>query len=204
MKKSLREAGFTLLELMVAMALSVVIAMISAMALGSGTDFYARNVLRQTKNSELKILENTLRPEWRLRANAFKLTDHSVEFVTTQPRESDLVGIVMLVSYECNLTKPLSYSLSHTSTELSQPTKGEAAAPMPNLKEQRRVQTVLLDSLKTCSFAALKRNESSDDAARLQWVSDWGADDPVPKMIRLQLSDSRSELPNYVFVAETL
>ncbi|OYT92796.1 MAG: hypothetical protein CFE43_06950 [Burkholderiales bacterium PBB3] len=204
MNCSSREAGFTLLELMVAMALSVVIAMISAMALGSGADFYARNALRQTKSSEFKILENTLRPEWQLRVNAFKLTDRSIEFVTTQPRESDLVSNVLRVNYECSLNKQLGYSLLHTSIELPPPPKTEVSAPVKNPQEQYRIQTVLLDNLKTCGFAALKKGDGGKDKAPMQWVSQWGVDDPVPKLIRFQVSDFRGELPNYVFVAETL
>ena len=204
MNHSSGEAGFTLLELMVAMALSVVIAMISAMALGSGADFYARNALRQTKSNEFKILENTLRPEWQLRVNAFKLTDRSIEFVTTQPRESDVVGNVMRVNYECSLNKPLSYSLLHTSIELPPPSKTDGTVPVKSPQEEYRIQTVLLDNLKTCSFAALKNSDVGKDKASMQWVSQWGVDDPVPKLIRLQVSDFRGEFPNYVFVAETI
>ena len=204
MNHSSGEAGFTLLELMVAMALSVVIALISAMALGSSADFYARNALRQTKSSEFKILENTLRPEWQLRVNAFKLTDRSIEFVTTQPRESDVVGNVMRVNYECSLNKPLSYSLLHTSIELPPPSKTDGTVPVKSPQEEYRIQTVLLDNLKTCSFAALKNSDVGKDKASMQWVSQWGVDDPVPKLIRLQVSDFRGEFPNYVFVAETI
>lgn len=198
-----RQKGFTLLELMVAMALSVVIAMISAMALGSGADFYARNVLNQTKRSELKILENTLRPEWQLRINSFKLTDHTIEFVTAQPRESDLKGNVVLVKYECKLNEQSGYSLIHTSVEMSPPSKFEAPAVTPNVQEQPRTQSVLLDDLKICNFAAMKNLGNKTDRATIRWVSEWGADDPVPKLIRLQISVRGGDLPNYVFVAET-
>ena len=198
-----RQKGFTLLELMVAMALSVVIAMISAMALGSGADFYARNILIQTKRSELKILESTLRPEWQLRINSFKLTNHIIEFVTAQPRESDTESNVVRVNYECKLTEQSGYTLLHRSAELSPTPKSEVPAIDPNLQEQRRTETVLLDNLKICNFAALKNEGTKSDKATMRWVGEWGADESVPKLIRLQISVRGGDLPNYVFVAET-
>ena len=198
-----RQKGFTLLELMVAMALSVLIAMISAMALGSAADFYARNIVSQTQRSELKILESTLRPEWQLRVNSFKLTNHIIEFVTAQPRESGTESNVVRVNYECKLTDQLGYTLLHTSVELSESSKTQVPALTTNLQEQRRTETVLLDNLKVCNFAALKNEGTKTDRATMRWVSEWGADDSVPKLIRLQISIRSGDLPNYVFVAET-
>lgn len=186
-----------------AMALSVLIAMISAMALGSAADFYARNIVSQTQRSELKILESTLRPEWQLRINSFKLTNRIIEFVTAQPRESGTESNVVRVNYECKLTDQLGYTLLHTSVELSESSKAQVPALTPNLQEQRRTETVLLDNLKVCNFAALKNEGTKTDRATMRWVSEWGADDSVPKLIRLQISLRGGDLPNYVFVAET-
>ena len=194
------ETGFTLLELMVAMALSVVIATISAMALSTGADFYARNNLRQALRGEFKVLESTLRPEWQLRVKSLKLTDRSIEFVTTQPRGNDLRSNVVRVNYECNLNEKLNYSLVHTSLEFSIPTEADGPTPTLIPQEQRQAQTTLLNNLKACRFSALV---SHDSKARSQWVSQWGEDEPPPKLIRLQVGDFRSDLPNYVFVAET-
>ena len=183
-----------------AMALSVVIATISAMALGSGADFYARNNLRQAVRGEFKVLESTLRPEWQLGVKFLKLTDRSIEFMTTQPRGNDLRSNVVRVNYECNRNEELNYSLVHTSLELS--LSSEVGGPVSTLlpEEQRRAQTTLLRNLKVCRFSALERQASK---AQRQWISQWGAEEPPPKLIRLQVSDFRSDMPSYVFVSET-
>ena len=198
------EAGFTLLELMVAMALSVVIATISAMALGSGADFYARKNLRQAVRGEFNVLESTLRPEWQLRVKPLKLTDRSIEFVTTQPRGNDLGSNVIRVSYECNLNEKLIYSLVHTSIELSIPTEADGPTSTLIPQEQRRAQITLLNNLNACSFSALESHDSKGRNAQRQWLSQWRADEPPPKLLKLQVSNFQSDLLSYVFVAETL
>lgn len=193
------QAGFTLLELMVAMALSVVIATICAMALGSGSDFYARSGLRQSKRVELRALEKMLKSEWQMRVGEFSLSQESVEFVTTLPRDTSGTSNVLKVKYECVPTENAEFSIVYTGRLLP---KSKTDVPTSGTSEDTsKFEMKLVNRLKYCQFAAMSRNGSPQEKVNSVWVNRWSSEQSLPKLIRLKIGDMQGELPSYVFVA---
>ena len=88
MKLPQSQGGFTLLEMVVALALSALVSLIGAMALGAGADFYTRSELRLRNHADLRATERLLRVEWASRTGNVQLTADAVEFDTATPVSS--------------------------------------------------------------------------------------------------------------------
>ena len=95
--------GFTLLELIVALALSALVSLIGAMALGAGADFYSRHQQRLAQHADVKAAQRMLRVEWQARAKWVQVHSDSLEFDTTVPTSNPPQLGLGRVRYRCIL-----------------------------------------------------------------------------------------------------
>lgn len=200
------QAGFTLFELIVAMALSALIALMGAAALSAGADFYQRARLILKEREDLRAAERILRTEWQARQPGVEASSgRDLEFGTDRPVfMAPLPGMVGRVGYRCDSTEAGFFRLVHVAW--SQPPNEAAPGPGATPTRPAReilLEEVLLDRLRTCDLSLLQPAEGagSVDAQPAQWVSTWRRELPPPKVLRLQAVGPRGDLPAMAFAA---
>jgi len=183
------QGGFTLLELVVALALSALVSLIGAMALSAGTDFYARNASRLHAHDAMRAIERTLRMEWEFRAANFGLTRDGIEFDTTTPASVSPSPGVAHVRYKCHKDGDGRYELTGQTT------------PVPAGTDRDVQSNLLIAGLAACELSALQSR--LDDSGKLSsaWVDSWSPKDSPPRLIRFKLIGELGEMPAFVFVA---
>ena len=76
------QEGFTLLELIVALAISSLVAVIGAAAMSTALNFYQRNTHRSSAREDVRAAERTMRHEWATRGISIRSDCSMLEFDT--------------------------------------------------------------------------------------------------------------------------
>lgn len=200
------QGGFTLLEMIVAMALSALVSMIGAMALSAGADFYARSGLRQHSHADMRAAERTLRTEWESRGSSVALTPDGVEFDSTTPVASMPLPGIARIRYQCQLDPNGRFTLTSQTLPATGLLGQSMSAGVARGKAKSEVDAVVHEStvaagLTECGFAALQK--STDNAGRVTsaWVENWSSKERSPQLLRVKLIGELGEMPSMVFVA---
>jgi prepilin-type N-terminal cleavage/methylation domain-containing protein len=202
------QAGFTLLEMVVALALSSLVSLIGAMALSGGADFYGRSELRLHNHADLRAAERTLRVEWESRTGDVQLTTDTVEFDTATPVSGATSHGLARVRYSCMPNAGLGFMLVHKTIPLNDDDKGEVAGAKALKSTNSELDIVspksaeLLKGLSVCKLSALSSRPSQSGKNIPVWLDSWNIKDPPPELLRLKLVTASGEWPNIVFVAQ--
>ena len=202
------QAGFTLLEMVVALALSALVSLIGAMALGAGADFYKRSELRLHNHADLRATERTLRVEWATRTGNVQLTGDAVEFDTATPVSDAIPPGLARVRYSCLPNGGLGFMLVHKTIPIDDDEKvgvtGAKTSKPPmdesNIASPKSVE--LLKGLSVCKISALSSQVNQSGKNIPTWLESWNTKDIPPQLLRLKLVSASGELPNIVFVAQ--
>lgn len=196
-----QQSGFTLLELIVALAVSALLAVAGAAALSSMIDFYQRNLHRGLGREDVRAAERTVRHEWAGRGLAVQSDGMALEFDTAHPVTLSLPETLAVahVRYSCENRPETGLVLRHQIRFLprlpvTQPSNG-AVAPQED--------QILATGLRSCAFSFLAREPISDGRWVPNWVAHWKPAAEAPLLMRLTLSTARADMPAVVYEART-
>jgi prepilin-type N-terminal cleavage/methylation domain-containing protein len=208
------KAGFTLVELLVAITLASLVAVLGAVVLRAAIDFHGR-ANRYLKTSEdLRAADRLLSREWsRRREPDLVATENRLEFQTDRLYGASAEGAAR-VSYLCSENEAGQVALERrllarggppdrpgsTGSTGSAPAAASVGGGATADAAGWRVLSaeVLVPQLTECSFAYLQTRESRD-AKVAQWRGEVGAGQPVPRLIRLRLVTPRGEIAPLVY-----
>ena len=194
------QRGFTLLEMIVAMALSALVSLIGAMALGAGADFYARSGLRQHSHADIRAAERTMRIEWETRGSSIALAPDAIEFDTTTPVTMLTTPGVATIRYQCLSDGDGRFKLVSETKPLA-PDPGRSAPAGSANGPGTPVAQVLITGLTACGFAALQNRVDQAGRVSTAWVDSWSSKDRSPQLMRVKLTGQFGDMPSMVFVA---
>ncbi len=211
-----RQQGFTLLELIVALALSALVAMVGTVALSMSSDFYARNHARAQARESVRAVERILRHEWAGRGLRVDSDGAMLEFDTVHPLQLP-AGATSLppplplarVRYRCEPPPPTAvagrggWSLVYQVFALPPPaTMRNLMDNTPPPKTESSTPTVLASQLQVCAFSFLLQSVNAQGQPEPRWVKRWDPTQPPPALLRLALSGLHSDVPPVVYTAE--
>lgn len=202
-----RQQGFTLLELIVALALSSLVAMVGTAALSMSSDFYARNHTRAQARDSVRAVERILRHEWAGRGLRVTSDGAMLEFDTVHPLQwpKGAVLPVARVRYSCVPSAGgRGWSLLYQAQPLPPPVPAGAVAPRlpPLTKTEEGTQTVLAGQLQVCAFSFLLQGPNAQGKPEPRWVKRWNPVQPPPALLRLALSGLYADVPPVVYTAD--
>lgn len=187
--------------MIVAIALSALVSLIGAMALGASTDFYARSGTRLQGRADMRSAERMLQIEWESRSGKVVLTGDALEFMTTTSVGMLPLPGVARVRYQCQPGEDEKITLTNEVLPLPAPA---GAPPEPvataNAASVARVEP-LVAGLSACAIEALRRVTDSKGRTTQVWVRQWSDKEDPPQLIRLQVLGDWGETPAAVFVA---
>lgn len=206
-----QQQGFTLLELIVALALSALVAMVGTVALSMSSDFYARNHARTQARESVRAVERILRHEWAGRGLRVDSDGTMLEFDTVHPLQLPLGATVPLarVRYRCEPPPHTAvagrggWSLVYQVWPL--PPAAPVGSPLawaPTRKTEGSTPTVLASQLQVCAFSFLLQGLNAQGKSDPRWVKRWDPTQPPPALVRLALSGLHSDIPPVVYTAE--
>ena len=202
MKKLRIQTGFTLLELIVALAISSLVAVMGAAAMSTALDFYHRNSQRSSAREDARAVERALRHEWATRGMQVRSDGSMLEFETLHPIARQIPPDLTLahVRYACETTKEEGLVLTHRVSALPVRQMGGPQNPKNPAFEERRV---LISRLQTCAFSFLEAAAGSQGKTQPRWVTTWDKEKPAPILMRLALSGATTNMPPVVYKAIT-
>ncbi|CAN7732919.1 prepilin-type N-terminal cleavage/methylation domain-containing protein [Acidovorax sp. LjRoot66] len=193
------QTGFTLLELMVALAISAVVAVIGASAMSTALDFYGRNNDRARSREEVRGAERILRHEWTTRGIAVKGSATTLEFDTLHPvmGTPGAAPAIARVEYACETAEGGgTMALVHRVKTLAVATTNNRQ-PAPTLLDT----SVLASGLRMCAFSYLTRMPNREGKPIPTWLAKWEQLRQPPDLLRLGLSGVRDDMPALVYSA---
>jgi prepilin-type N-terminal cleavage/methylation domain-containing protein len=197
------ESGFTLLELMVALAISAVVAVIGASAMSTSLDAYSRNSERARSRDEVRGAERILRHEWTTRGLQVRGTATTLEFDTLHPvmGSPGAEPAIARVEYACEAAEGQSgMALVHRvrARPASNPAPSSQQPPQPG---PLLATSVLASGLRMCAFSYLTRLPNREGKPIPTWQARWEQPRQPPDLLRLGLSGVRDDMPALVYQA---
>lgn len=194
MQRRIQQAGFTLLELVVALAISALVALMGASAMSMALDFYQRNAQRSTARENIRAVERMLRYEWAGRGLVVRSDGLTLEFITLYPvlRKAQPNLAPARVRYACESSDSGGLTLSHSVAAL---TRDNPGTPQPPRWLETRI---LASGLQECAFSFLTEVREPGGAMQPRWTPRWDDNKPGPHLMRLALSD-HDHMPPVVY-----
>ena len=195
-------AGFTLLELIVALAISSLVAIMGAGAMSTVLDFYQRNANRSSVREDVRAVERTLRHEWETRGVSIRSDGSMLEFYTLYPvvRQAPPSLTVAHVRYACENTMAEGLALTH---RVRSAAAGQVGVVQHGQRAAYDETRILASRLQTCAFSFLGTIPSPQGKPQPQWFTTWDEKTPAPVLMRLALSGVRADVPPVVYQART-
>ncbi|SDM30671.1 type II secretion system protein J (GspJ) [Oryzisolibacter propanilivorax] len=195
-------AGFTLLELIIALAIASLVALIGASALSGMLDFRQRSAQRADARADVRAAERVLRHEWAARGKAVRSDGRSLEFDTLHPIGTGggaAQPALAHVRLACEIAPSGALELLHFIRFL--PLDG--AAPSTQGPPRWQDRQVLATGLRSCAFSFLARLRGADGQEHTRWQTRWEENQPAPQLMRLALSGLREDMPPVVYTARS-
>lgn len=191
------QAGFTLLELIVALAVSALVALVGASALSGMLDFQHRSARRSDARADVRAAERIVRHEWASRAGVVRTDGSFLEFDTLYPYGAGPAAPVLArVRLACMPAADDQLQLLHSVSALPEVAAPGASAPAPQWQDGQ----VLASGLRSCAFSLLAQVRQPDGRTQPRWQAQWEGPD-APQLMRLALSGLRADMPAQVYAA---
>lgn len=194
-----RAAGFTLLEVIIALSLSSLVALLGALLVRTATDYYARGnafLDQQEQTRHVLRLFNIVGPGLAVAGAQFVGKADSLELMTDKlPLGLNLPG-KQRVRLQCEAHEP--------GLRLVLRVIAPALDAKPSLADDKRAETYLFektlnDKLVECAFDYLRLDQEKDRAAVGRWEPEWLKDfKDAPKAVRLSLATPQYKSPPFV------
>ena len=186
MSRARLNGGFTLIEVLVAITLASLVAVIGAAVLRAALDFHSRANRHLKASEDLRAADRLLAHEW------------------SQRREPDLVATANRLEFQ---TDRLYGVGAEGAARVRYLCAGNDAGQM--VFERRLLARaaagwrvlridVLVPQLLECDFAYLQTSESRG-AKIAQWRAEAGTGQPVPRLVRLRLVTQRGDIAPLVY-----
>jgi len=189
------QLGFTLLELMIAMTISSLIAVIGAASLSTVSDFYAKGTATHNSREDTKSVERIIRHEWSGRGTSIDLTSDRIVFNTTSPLLAPSTNTPASVEYRCVKDASGSIQLIQRSGKI--PSNFDFGEGL-----NRADQIILASKLRLCSFSIMGTSIDEKGRRVYLWMNSWSKDRPPPKLLRLEIQGIFGDIPPIVFTAK--
>lgn len=190
------QRGFSLLEMIVALALSSLVAMIGAMALNGSIDSFTRSNARRHNHEQFQATERALRVEWSNRGRSrVLLAENAIEFDANTPVLPAPRAGVARVRYACEKAEDGSLRL-----------RSEIVSPKPAASEAAKngqavpASETWISNLRECEITAFQRSISEKGQVTAQWVKTWSDKIAPPELIRLNVQGEAGRVPPMVFL----
>lgn len=212
-----RVVGFTLMELLVALAVSSLVALVGSALVSQGIGYFSRGEQRTTAFEQRRGVERIVRHEWRHRGASFRGDGQQVVFEASSTASPRVELGVAEVRYACERNAQgtalalVREAQSLPSSRFS-PTQGPSAATpgasaparpsllVPEVRVTER--EVLADRLRACRLAFLELKPDRQGKWVSRWVDEWPAGAPAPSLLRLDIEDvDTPRMPALVFEA---
>ena len=210
------QRGFTLLELIVALALSSLVALVGTAGLSMASDFYARHQARSPAREGVRAAERILQHEWQGRGLRVYADASLLEFDTVHPWQlpapsrsrtsaPDMPPLPLArVRYRCEpVADSKAWALVYQVQALppaAPPGAPVARGPTPT-PEAEGQRWVLAAPLQVCAFSFLLQGLDAQGKPQPRWVASWDASQPPPRLMRLALSGLHADAPPVVYSA---
>lgn len=198
--------GVTLIELLVAITLAGLVAVMGALVLRASIDFHGRATRRLSDAEHLRAADRLLQREWSRRSEQdLVAASNMVEFRTERLAGMGIEGAAK-VRYSCTQTESGPAALERLvlgPAEVDLPGSGGTGRPPGTAPVWRVLQSeVLLPKLASCSFAYLRARETR--GVRIaQWTDQWtpepGAGQLAPRLLRVNLGTERGDIAPLVY-----
>lgn len=210
----LPQQGFTLLELIVALALSSLVALVGTAGLSMASDFYARHQARSPARDSVRAAERILQHEWQGRGLRVYADANLLEFDTVHPWQmptpsrqrtsvTDTAPLPLArVRYRCEkAAHSKAWALVYQVQPL--PPAAPVGAPVPSrpVADVEGVRHVMAAPLQQCAFSFLAQGLDAQGKPEPRWVAGWDASQPPPRLMRLALSGLHADAPPVVYNA---
>lgn len=192
-------AGFTLLELIIALAIASLVALVGASALSGMLDFRQRSAQRAEARADVRAAERVLRHEWAARGKAVRSDGRSLEFDTLHPASSAAATAQPALAHvrlACETAPSGALELLHSIRFLP-----DGTTPRPQGAPPWQEQQVLATGLRSCAFSFLARLRGADGQEHTRWQARWEENQPPPLLMRLAMSGLREDMPPVVYTA---
>ncbi len=201
---SVQTQGFTLLELVIALAVSSLVALMATAALSFGLGFSSRMNERLDDQAHTAQAERLLREHWSQRAGQVEVEERILRFTTAAPLLVQGAAMPGAAVYHCQLDEdadaPDRWVLMHYIIPMVDGRTRDPVAP------QR-----LISNLTDCRFSFLRLRPPDRPAVGApvgaaavptpEWVSKWPLGEPAPQLVRAHWVGARAEMPERVFAA---
>lgn len=195
----LRQSGMTLLELVVAMAVASLIALLGASALSSAVSAHGRGSRQTQAREDMRSVERMVRHEWSARGQQVSSNGEWIEFDTLYPVAMTAAEnpLVARVRYTCEPSRADGdgYDLRH---EISMVPASTPQRPSSQQQPQRLESTVIAHQLHACGFSLLSEELDPQGRPVTRWVRSWKPTNTPPSLMAMALS-GQGDLPKFVF-----
>jgi prepilin-type N-terminal cleavage/methylation domain-containing protein len=201
------QAGFTLLELIIAMTLAALVVALGASILRMGVDFYHRSHEYIHQQQEMRGFLKLIRDELQgATKGSLALSGDATQLSFTTDNMPIGIGRggqnkAML---ECRPNAQGQIELIHRIQVKKTPDEAGAAPAKPTTPEgdtPEYEEEALVHKLTQCAFSFLLRGEK-ESASKAAWIDDWRERKDAPLAVRIQLTQTVGSLPPVVIPLE--
>ena len=200
-------AGTTLIELLVAITLASLVAVLGGLVLRASIDFHGRATQRLSHTEHLRAADRLMQREWARRSEQdLVAASDQVEF-----RTESIAGLppegAAKVRYRCAEAESGRSALERqllAPVESGQPGGAQKAASAGPAWRVLRSE-VLMANLTACGFDFLRARDTREGkVARWtgRWVQEPGSEQLAPRLMRVNLATERGELAPLVYGVE--
>ncbi|OFZ85631.1 MAG: hypothetical protein A2V78_04010 [Betaproteobacteria bacterium RBG_16_64_18] len=200
MSRARLNGGFTLIEVLVAITLASLVAVIGAAVLRAALDFHSRANRHLKASEDLRAADRLLAHEWSQRREPdLVATANRLEFQTDRLYGVGAEGAAR-VRYLCAGNDAGQMVFERRLLARVEPGRPGGAPGSAGAAAGWRVLRidVLVPQLLECDFAYLQTSESRG-AKIAQWRAEAGTGQPVPRLVRLRLVTQRGDIAPLVY-----
>jgi prepilin-type N-terminal cleavage/methylation domain-containing protein len=194
---ALSQAGFTLIELVIAITLASLAALLGAGVLRTGVDFYDRARVHMRQQDQIRGTARVVRTELegvQPQQGGFTGRTDAIDFATTRlPRGVANKGL-QRVTLLCEEHDNGEWTLSHQAV----PDKPSPPSPERDVDNVPQPPEILAEGLGHCGFEFLGR-QTREGKSETFWADSWKPEGSAPLAVRLMLTTRGGRVPPIVF-----
>ena len=202
-KRSRAQNGLTLIEVVIALAISSLLVLMATTALSTASGYLHRNEVRGSLKDEREDTFHLFRHDLSFARKILVANSRKLEFWTALHHQAGGVQVPGRVSFECVKRTDGLFDLARASYAVVE-FSGAQKAFVPKAVDAKWIsmhtQGIAI-GLHSCSFeyGLMDRPASGPGAQSAEWVTDWGSQSGVPTLVRMQINQHQNDWPRVVF-----